>query len=49
MAGQNLPFPFTVHVGLTTVQRYRAACDSTLIGNHTEHIEWYHIWTITDL
>ena len=21
------PFPLTLHVGLTTVQRYRAACD----------------------
>ena len=28
------PFPLTLHVGLTTVYHYRAACD----------IEWYHVW-----
>jgi len=25
------PFPLTLHVGLTTVQRYRAACDCGML------------------
>jgi len=38
------PFPFNLHVGLPTVQRYRAACEYCHNNNNNYYYYYYYYY-----